>query len=102
MGLRDSVILKDTSKVDKAIYQRLDKSDIWMRKQKLQELQSTAEDMDEYARKLMWKVLVPAEEVIALAEKKVRGVGFVKIFGKKNFKYFFGKSTVCAHIFSVA
>lgn len=92
---------KDTSKVDKAIYQRLDKSDIWVRRQKLQELQSTAKDMDEYARKLMWKVLVPADEVIALAEKKVKGVGFVKMFGKKNLESFFGKPTVNALILLV-
>ena len=70
-----------------------------MRKQKLEELQAKAKDMDEYARKLMWKILVPADEVIALSQKKVRGVGFVKMFGKKNLDSFFGKSKNCKTMF---
>ncbi|GAV00423.1 hypothetical protein RvY_11272 [Ramazzottius varieornatus] len=45
--------LKGEKKVDKTIYQRLGKSDIWVKKRKLQELQEKAKDMDEYARKLM-------------------------------------------------
>ncbi|GAU87277.1 hypothetical protein RvY_00156 [Ramazzottius varieornatus] len=32
--------------------------------------------MYEYARKLMWNILVPSEDVLALADKKVKGVGF--------------------------
>ena len=91
--------IKEASLVDKKIYQQLDKSDIWVRKQKLEELQAKAKDMDEYARKLMWKILVPADEVIALSQKKVRGVGFVKMFGKKNLDSFFGKSKNCKTMF---
>ncbi|GAU94778.1 hypothetical protein RvY_06495 [Ramazzottius varieornatus] len=83
--------LKDEKKVDKTIYQRLGKSDIWVKKRKLQELQEKAKDMDEYARKLMWNILVPSEDVLALADKKVKGIGFVKMFGKKNFENLLGK-----------
>ena len=84
--------LRDPAKVDKTIFQRLDKSsDIWVKKQKLQELQVSAKDMDEYARKLMWRILIPTDDIIALSLKKVPGVGFVEMFGKKNFESFLGK-----------
>ena len=87
--------LRDSSKVDKSIFQRLDKSsDIWVKKQKLQELQASSKDMDEYARELMWRLLVSTVDIIALSHKKVPGVGFVKMFGEKNFESFVGEFNV--------
>ena len=83
--------LRNADKVDKTIFQRLEKSsDIWVKKQKLKELQASAKDMDEYARKLLWKILIPADDIIALSKKKVPGIGFVKMLGKKNFESFLG------------
>ena len=63
---------------------------MYVDKAKLQDLQKTAKDMETYSRKLMWRILVPDTDVIAISAKKMEGVGFIKLFGKKNFDEFLG------------
>lgn len=70
---------------------RLEKTDMYVDKAKLQDLQKSAKDMETYARKLMWRILVPDSDVIAISTRKMEGVGFIKLFGKKNFDEFLGK-----------
>ena len=64
---------------------------MYVDKAKLNDLQKTAKDMDTYARKLIWRILVPDADVVAISARKMEGVGFIKLFGKKNFDEFLGK-----------
>ncbi|GAU99301.1 hypothetical protein RvY_10326 [Ramazzottius varieornatus] len=56
---------------------------------KIEASAESAKDMDNYARKLMWKVLIPDDDIIALLKTKTKGVGFAKLFGPKNFTSFY-------------
>ncbi|GAV00801.1 hypothetical protein RvY_11598 [Ramazzottius varieornatus] len=84
----------DPAAVDRTLFQRLQpKSPIWVRQATLQQAQKRAKDMDNYARKLMWKLLIPDDDIIALSKTKTKGVGFAKLFVSENFTSFTFKKT---------
>ena len=47
---------------------------MYVDKAKLNDLQKTAKDMDTYARKLIWRILVPDADVVAISARKMEGV----------------------------
>ncbi|GAU91354.1 hypothetical protein RvY_03622-2 [Ramazzottius varieornatus] len=80
-------------KADRERFCRLGKSEMWVDKKGLRKLQEKSKHATEYARKVMFHLLINNDEVISLSEIKPDGVGFVKLFGQKNWTAFYGKCT---------
>ena len=64
---------------------------MWVDKDQLKKLQENTKHTNEYARKVMFKLLITHDEIIKLSKSKTHGVGFVKLFGKKNWTEFYGE-----------
>ena len=58
---------------------------------KLQSLKDGTKDAVEYARKVMFRLLIFQDEIVSLAKVKTPGVGFVKLFESKNWTDFYGE-----------
>ncbi|GAU89207.1 hypothetical protein RvY_01785 [Ramazzottius varieornatus] len=65
---------------------------MWVDKKGLRKLQEKSKNATEYARKVMFHLLITNDEVISLSEIKPDGVGFVKLFGQKNWNAFYEES----------
>jgi hypothetical protein len=66
-------------------YQQLEgKSHIWVDKPLLAAAQAKAKSAKQYAWLLMWDVIVTPEEMLKAHAVKTPGIGFAKLFGKKN------------------
>ncbi|GAU89901.1 hypothetical protein RvY_02396 [Ramazzottius varieornatus] len=81
-------------KADRERFRRLRKSEMWVDKKGLRKLQEKSKHATEYARKVMFHLLITNDEVISLSEIKPDGVGFVKLFGQKNWNAFYGSARV--------
>ena len=67
----------------RAIYCKVEKkSTIWVERDPLERAKTSAKSIKDYAKKLMWTVIILAEDLLKAQDLKARGVGFSKLFGK--------------------
>ena len=71
---------------DPSRFCRLGKSSMFVATKKLQSLKDGTKDAVEYARKVMFRLLITQDKIVSLAKVKTPGVCFVKLFGSKNWR----------------
>ena len=85
--------LCETRRQEKETYYRLvKKSSIWVDKEKLASVKDKSSSVKKYARALMWKVLITANDLLEILGVKEAGIGFAKMIGKTAIEDIYGRS----------
>ncbi|GAU90407.1 hypothetical protein RvY_02826-3 [Ramazzottius varieornatus] len=81
-----------SQQADKTSFKQLvDNSDIWVGSAVLKALYKTSPSLTKYARMLMWDVILTRQDILTMNQLKSQSVGFVKLFGEKNFRDVYGR-----------
>ena len=87
--------LADDRPQDKGLYSKLQRrSVIWVRKAELSIVKDHTHSVKQYAKWLMWKVLVSVDDLLEIRHLKSKGIGFTKLFGKNHLNSVYGKSNL--------
>ena len=82
----DYTFLDEERAADKKTYVRIgNESKMWMERETTEAVQSESTSATKYARALMWQVIMTPENLIKVHAVKERGLGFLKLFGKRYF-----------------
>ena len=84
---------------DKALYCKLQrKSAIWVSKVALAQVKDQSHSVKQYAKRLMWDVIVSVEDLLEIKQLKSRGIGFTKLFGKQHLNSVYSMVELSVHV----